>query len=81
MDRIKDLEKFVIDQSSGIKEDFEDLQDEFKETSDSVKDLVSHYGNDVNFFEDCKSILVKLVRMDAVLDDVRTWYNATTSSL
>ena len=45
MDRIKNIEKFVLDKSAEIMEDFEELGDRFKETSDSVKDLVSRLGD------------------------------------
>lgn len=45
MDRIKNIEKFVLDKSAEIMEDFEELGDRFTETSDSVKDLVSRIGD------------------------------------
>ncbi|CBY12390.1 unnamed protein product [Oikopleura dioica] len=42
MDRIRNIEKFVLDKSAEIKEELEELEEEFKETSDSVRNLIAN---------------------------------------
>ena len=82
MDQIQNIRKYVQENTHEMNEEFKELQEEMKETEEFVKDSVCKSNkSSLNILQDCKPVLVELVRMDTVLDDVRTWHHATTSSL
>ena len=55
MDRIRNIEKFVLDKSAEIKEEFEELEDEFEQTSDVVKNLASRLCDFGHFSKNFRS--------------------------